>query len=450
MRKRIPLHQLRVGMYVAGLDCSWFRTPFFKHRFLIHKEEQIERLRRANIQAVDIDPSKGLDVTSLPIDDETLHAISHNTSLQAPPQLTTPRSLGTLTHDLSIARETQRKLAQSVQTVFDEIGRRGLVPPERIHETVQEITIVTRTLATHAMVRALSLGRNLDDSISNHSLAVCTIAMLIGQTLGYDIKTLHELAAGALLHDIGLLQLPRHLRHMSSPLSGDDLTAFQQHPRIGAIMIEAQRDFPQIVRCIAAEHHVSPDGRGYPTETSAGYTAEASRIVMVADRYDELLTGFGGFRPLPPHAATQHLFQEGEFGRLDIRLVSLFIKLIGIYPVYSFVELNTKERGLITTINPDALHRPIVALTYDQAGSPYRNPLTVDLDHQEQAPERTIDHVVTSELDDVLHEATATHEEAHSEDSREDRSLFISQRLDRIHSSSLVGRVQPEKQTDHQ
>ena len=78
--------------------------------------------------------------------------------------------------------------------------------------------------------------------------------------------------------------------------------------------------------------------------------------------------------------------------------MSLFIKLIDIYPVYSFVELNTKERGMITTINPPTLHQPIVALTYDETGSPYRHPLTVDLANQAQPSTRSIDHVVTSEL----------------------------------------------------
>ena len=56
---------------------------------------------------------------------------------------------------------------------------------------------------------AMSHGRHLDASFNNHSLAVCTLAMIIGQALGYDPMKLHELATGALLpHDIGLLQLP--------------------------------------------------------------------------------------------------------------------------------------------------------------------------------------------------------------------------------------------------
>jgi putative nucleotidyltransferase with HDIG domain len=392
-------------MYVAGIDCSWFRTPFLKHRFLVQRVEQIERLQRSNIQAVDIDLSKGLDVTSFPIEEGTLHTIGLHTSTQAPPAHDGPRSLGTLSQELTMARETRDKLAQSVKTVFDEISKTGAARPGPVNEAVQEIIIVTRTLSTHATFMAMSHGRHLDASFSNHSLTVCTLAMIIGQALGYDLKKLHELATGAFLHDIGLLQLPRHLFRTSTPLSGEDLAAFHHHPRLGAIAIEAQRDFPQMVRRVAAEHHVTPDGQGYPSETSASSTAEASRIVTIADRYDELLTGFGGLRPLPSHAAIQQLFQEGEFGRLDLGLVSQFIRLVGIYPVYSFVELNTKERGMITKINPATLHQPIVALTYDETGRPYRNPLTVDLSIQDQPSTRSIAHVITSESAEASHAA---------------------------------------------
>ena len=401
MKKRIPLRQLRVGMYLAGIDCSWFRTPFLKHRFLVTTEEQIHRLRRSNIQAVDIDPSRGLDTTSLPIAEDTLHRIGLLTSTQVPPTPEAPRSLEILAQELTIARDARDKLAQTVKTVFDEISKTGAARPEPVDEAVQEITIVTRTLSTHATFMAMSHGRHLDASFNNHSLAVCTMAMIIGQALGYDLMKLHELATGALLHDIGLLQLPHQLFRTLTSLSGEDLATFHHHPRLGAIAIEAQREFPQTVRRIAAEHHVTPDGQGYPPATSASSTAEESRIVMIADRYDELLTGFGGLRPLPSHAAIQQLFQEGEFGRLDLGLVSQFIKLVGIYPVYSSVELNTRERGMITTINPATLHQPIVALTYDETGSPYRNPLTVDLSNQSQHPSRSIKHVITSESENT-------------------------------------------------
>ena len=426
MLKRIPLHQLRIGMYIAGIDGSWLRTPFLTHRFLVQTVEQIERLQRSNVQAVDIDPSKGLDVTPAPIAEELLHsnslypstqtptapdaprssvpitdialrAIRPLTSIQASPASDAPRSPNTLNLELAIAQETRDRLVRSVKIAFDRIRETGVISPEPIHETVQEVILVTRTRSTHSLFRAVSQERSFDPSLSDHSLTVCMLAMIMGRALGYGPIQLSELGSGALLHDVGHLQLPLQLLHSSAPLSGKDLGAFRLHPQIGSIMIEAQAEFPQAVCRIAAEHHVTPDGRGYPPDISADSIAEASRIAMIADRYDELRNEFGGLRPLSSHKAIQQLFQDGELGRLDLRLVSLFISLVGIYPVYSFVELNTKERGMITTINPATLHQPIVALIYDETGSPYGNPLTVDLSEPNQPLTRSIKCVIPSE-----------------------------------------------------
>lgn len=131
VRKRIPLTQLRVGMYVTGMDCSWFRTPFLKHRFLVQSVEQIERLQRSNIHAVDIDPSRGLDVTSSPIEGETLHTIGLLSSTQAPPVQKAPPSGEMLAQELAVARDARDKLTQSVKTLFDEISKTGAQDRDR-------------------------------------------------------------------------------------------------------------------------------------------------------------------------------------------------------------------------------------------------------------------------------------------------------------------------------
>ena len=127
---------------MAGIDGSWFRTPFLKHRFLVQTVEQIKRLRRSNIHAVDIDPSKGLDITSFPIAEETLHTIGLHFLTQSPPAHDAPRLLGTLRQELTMALETRDKLAQSVNIVFDEISKTGAARPGPVKEAVQKITIV--------------------------------------------------------------------------------------------------------------------------------------------------------------------------------------------------------------------------------------------------------------------------------------------------------------------
>ena len=92
--------------------------------------------------AVDIDTSKGLDITSFPIAEETLHAVGLHFLTQSPPAHDAPRLLGTLRQELTMALETRDKLAQSVSIVFDEISKTGAARPGPVKEAVRKITIV--------------------------------------------------------------------------------------------------------------------------------------------------------------------------------------------------------------------------------------------------------------------------------------------------------------------
>jgi HD-GYP domain-containing protein (c-di-GMP phosphodiesterase class II) len=172
----------------------------------------------------------------------------------------------------------------------------------------------------------------------------------------------------------------------------------QSHPRLGILALERQGGFGTRVLQMIGEHHMRLDDSGYPQGTKGEFTSERSRILMIADYYDELITGFGGASPLAPHQALQRIFRESQDGVFDQVILSRFIKLIGIYPVHSRVQLNTKERAVVTELNPSALHRPVVTITHTPSGSETPNPLVIDLSDQVNVtPERAIDKVLDSQ-----------------------------------------------------
>ena len=41
--KRINIQDLKLGMFVSELDISWVKSPFFRHKRLIVKQEDIEQ-----------------------------------------------------------------------------------------------------------------------------------------------------------------------------------------------------------------------------------------------------------------------------------------------------------------------------------------------------------------------------------------------------------------------
>ncbi|MGA6828237.1 HD-GYP domain-containing protein [Nitrospira sp. NS4] len=412
--KSVATQQLRVGMYVAKLDVSWFRSPFLRHSFLIHSETQIDQLRRAGIQRVQIDPSRGEDVAAR---DEPSASDSLLATIRASLSLTSsqgPKPLAQLNEELAQAKIASKQLEQSVRSVFASLSERGSLDHRQAADAVREIAAVTRTLPHSAIFMALSSQRAGNSSFSQHALATCTLSLVMGQSFEYNPLELQELAMAALLHDIGLLQIPAAIiqrsANTSSPLSRREQQILQSHPQLSILTLERQGGFETRMLQLIGEHHVRLNGSGYPQGTRGEFTSERSRILMIADHYDELITGFGGASPLTPHQALQRLYQEAQEGLLDRTILSSLIKLVGIYPVHSRVRLNTQEQAVVTELNPSTSHQPVVAITHNPGGDEMPTPLVIDLSDQATAsPERAIATVMdTPEPRRTAHSSRAT------------------------------------------
>ncbi len=399
--KTILIDQLRVGMYVAKIDLSWFQSPFIRRSLLIEQTTQIEKLRRAGARHIVIDLSRGDDVEASVDLDPPVSPYVTTLTPQTPPSKSVPKPLTQLNEEYAQALVARKQLEQTVRSVFSSISEQGSIDPQLAAEAVQEVSIVTRTLPNSAIFMALSQQRAGDSSLSQHALSTCTLALVVGQSFGYNPLELQELALAALLHDLGLLQIPASIiqrsANTSSPLSAHDKKVFQSHPGLGILALERQGGFGTRVLQIIGEHHVRLDDSGYPQGTKGEFTSERSRILMIADYYDELITGFGGASPLVPHQALQRIFRESQEGAFDQVILSRFIKLIGIYPVHSRVQLNTKEQAVVTELNPSALHRPVVTITHTPSGNETPTPFVIDLSDQVNVtPERAIDKVLDS------------------------------------------------------
>jgi len=386
-------------MYVAKLDLSWFRSPFMRHSFMVVTTEDIDRLHRAGIQYVEIDPARST------IADGGSPRPTQRDVLGPPPERKIlapagqPKSLAQLSEEITQARMARKQLEQAVRSVFATINQSGTVTPRQAREAVQEITITARTLTNSAMFMALSQNRGGDHTLSQHALSTCTLALVLGQTFGFNPLELNELATAALLHDIGLLHIPpatlKRCANTSHPLTERERERFHSHPRLSVAFLERQKGFDAGMLHLISEHHALLDGSGYPPETRGEFTSDRTRILAITDRYDEMITGFGGATPLAPHQALQRLYREGQEGKLDKDILSRFIKLVGIYPVHSSVRLNTKELAVVTALNPSRLHQPIVTITHEPGGASYPAPFTINLSQQEgQPPERAIETVL--------------------------------------------------------
>jgi response regulator RpfG family c-di-GMP phosphodiesterase len=98
---------------------------------------------------------------------------------------------------------------------------------------------------------------------------------------------LHDLKLAALLHDIGLLMLPQELISGGNTLDSESYVAVQNHPRLGASLLEPFF-FLREASILIAHHHERWDGSGYPYGIRGTFIPLGSRILAIADAYDAI------------------------------------------------------------------------------------------------------------------------------------------------------------------
>jgi len=151
-----------------------------------------------------------------------------------------------------------------------------------------QLPLASRRDVESILVRQVS--KEIDRALpwqAGHSRRTATISLLIGQVLDLAPGELHDLRLAALLHDIGLLMLPAHLSTGREPLESESYVAIQNHPRLGAMLLEPF-SFLKEASTLIAHHHERWDGSGYPYGIRGRFIPLGSRILSIADAFDAI------------------------------------------------------------------------------------------------------------------------------------------------------------------
>lgn len=128
-------------------------------------------------------------------------------------------------------------------------------------------------------------------SLYEHSMFTAITSMLIAKKFcESDTKLIEVCTLGGILHDVGMIRLPRELVEKKTALNKEQTHTLQHHPRLGIDLLESLPNIPDEVCHIVYQHHEEPYGTGYPVGLSREVIFFPSRIVSVADAFSTLTT----------------------------------------------------------------------------------------------------------------------------------------------------------------
>ncbi len=385
--KPILIDQLTVGMFIAGLDQPWYRTPFLLHKWLVSNPDDIVQLKRHGIQVVTIDTDRGLDVGAAP-------AAPEAAPLPEPPSAPEIVEAATNGHSspAAAAAATYREAMEAVERVFTDLEAGHLPKITALKPVVSKLLKQVVDHPEAMMIQfCLDKMRRFDGTLANHGMDVCVLTLILAVENSCTEVEMEALGLGALLHDIGFVRLPRNLYRKTSPLTEQEQVLMRQHPQLAATVLSKIDLLPEAVSHIIAQHHEFQDGSGYPKLVKPGGLSPLAQLMALADTYDDLVTSRYGRAPLLPHDAIRQLFVLGAKGRYDKNLVEVAIKMLGVYPLGSLIKLNTNECAVVIGLNHEDRLRPRIRIIRGPDGEIQNPPVESDLQNQAtDQPARTI------------------------------------------------------------
>ena len=228
-----------------------------------------------------------------------------------------------------------------------------------------------------AMVASV-MGPCARDYLPCHSVNVAVLSLNIGLAIGWSESKLLELGVAALLHDVGMAQLPRNVVSKEGKLTMRELALVRQHPEKGAEFLARTEGISEGAARAVAEEHERVDGKGYPKGLEGGSIHEYARIVAVVDTYEALTHRRIYRKPYVPYEALRMLVEAGR-SMLDPEIVKVLVEELSLYPLGSLVKLNTDEMARVVHANKGSIMRPVVEVVRDASGEPLPKPRRMDL-----------------------------------------------------------------------
>ncbi len=357
----IDLEALRVGMYIH-LDGGWMSHPFPLSSFRIASDEQIATIRSLGIRRVRWSRAQS-DPTACTgggaANDPVVDTVAAPPAAASPPAPPTPP---TLQQRLA----AQRAALQLCERQFAEAAREcrqltdlALQRPREARESAEALvsTLSTKMLGPRELCIRL-LTEAAGDKASKHALNVTVVSMLMGRTFGLSDNELQDLGVGALLHDIGKLELPVRVRFRDEHSSGAEARFYEDHVNLGIAFAKRMGMSPGATQ-VLAQHHEHADGSGFPLRLNCDRMTLGARIVALVNRYDNLCNPHQPGAALTPHESLSLLFTQGQ-NKFETTILNAFIRMMGVYPAGSTVQLTDDRFALVVGVNSSRPLRPRV------------------------------------------------------------------------------------------
>jgi len=367
-RIKIPVAQLELGMYVAELDKDWLDSPFMYQGFIIENHRDISLLEK-ECEFVWIEPVADptpTDTGRLNFTPENQHRPRYINKLTMPDEYKDSHQI------FKVARERTKSF-------LTDVSLNGMIDTQQAQKVVS--SCIDSILRNPDAMLWMSKVRESNNYTAEHCLNVCVLAIAFGRQLNLDEEELFSLGMCGLLHDVGKMLVPNEVLNKKEKLTTKEWKQMQAHVHHGRKLLMSSTGIGYTVD-VAYNHHERIDGSGYPNQIPGDKLSKHTKIISITDCFDAMTAERCYSKAMTPSAAVKEIY-KGRGTQFDEALALKFIKLIGLYPPGTIVEMVNGYMGIVLERNQKYQQLPKVLLLKDEKKSKIKKQL-IDLELIEQ------------------------------------------------------------------
>jgi putative nucleotidyltransferase with HDIG domain len=378
----LTMDQLQVGLYVQ-LDLKWFEHPFAFSQFKIKSEDQIKTLLTLGLKQVRYSPelSDGKPPARQAASSGAPPAVAATSAAPelSPVMLAKRAMMEQMKLRRQAAERIEKAFVNTAHTLRDIEKNIYSRPAETVQQASKLISDITDSILSAPELAIHVMGDKMGgEELYFHSLNVTMLSMMMARDLKLPVEVVGALGLGALLHDIGRKEVPDKILRKTEPLTQAERNFYEMHCHFG-VEIGQKLRLTAPVLAVIREHHELFDGTGYPAKLKAEAIGLLSRIVVIANYYDELCNPPLIADALTPHEALSLMFAKLR-GKFDAKLLQVFIRCLGVYPPGTIVQLSNGVIGMVTTVNTSRPMKPMLVV-YD-ADVPKDEAIMLDMERE--------------------------------------------------------------------
>lgn len=377
----LPVSELEIGMHVIRLDRPWEETDFLLQGFILQNEEDVLAVQR-QCRTVIVEGKIQVAKRSAKGSGRGGRVVTPGGGRKVTVAATLPRRKVTYLNkvdarrEMTAARTSYDEAKATAKNIMSGLRLGRALEMNKIKAVVDDC--VDSVLRNDNALMLLTKIKNKDEYTAEHCINVSILSAAFGKHLGLLEGEIRRVALSGLLHDVGKMRIDDDILNKPGALTPEEFAVMKNHTRFGRDILASLPGVAHAAVDVALCHHERMDGEGYPRGLGGSQIPLFAKMVGLVDTYDAITSSRTYDKGRASMEALQ-IIHRSKGSQFDEGLVVEFIRMIGIYPPGSIVEMTNGEVGIVVASHTGSKLKPLVLLVRDADKQPLSAFREVDL-----------------------------------------------------------------------